>query len=422
MINFILHTFYFSTFLSCVLWFFYVIIKASKLVFYLFKMTAQPNNSAAWGTNDQGSEILLLDESGAFKVFNTANQTFSKYQENQPLRAVPKSNSVSVNDDLPMETGIGGVMFAPLLPTIKDKNAAFYFHPTDEEEVAGIAKKMKPVKEDFKKYSLNKIWLKIKEHYQLALTEEEVKRFKTIIFNYLRDRKTSLATSASLIQSSATGGLSLAPELADKLLSFLKEIKEKIKVAGGLVVEEIEDPLATAAWPPEVKAPVISPFDQLNGVLRPQAAVNNQSETRVSPPVGQAKVNSNPIIRRPLKKLNYQFLDVKKDSRLMGPVDELEVLNLETFRRLGVNTAERINKLSVKFKLLAKDSLVKRATGIAAWRSCPLYKMYMAVGEASLNGDLTAEQIIAKYSAQGKVIMNFEEFNAISDLNKELRS
>jgi len=156
--------------------------------------------------------------------------------------------------------------------------------------------------------------------------------------------------------------------------------------------------------------------------LRPQAAVNNQSETRVSPPVGQAKVNSNPIIRRPLKKLNYQFLDVKKDSRLMGPVDELEVLNLETFRRLGVNTAERINKLSVKFKLLAKDSLVKRATGIAAWRSCPLYKMYMAVGEASLNGDLTAEQIIAKYSAQGKVIMNFEEFNAISDLNKELRS
>jgi len=388
-------------------------------------MTAQPNNSSTWGTNDQGSEILLLDESGAFKVFNTANQTFSKYQENQPLRAVPKGETVPVNDDLPMETGVGDVMLAPLLPTVKDKNAAFYFHPQDEEEVAKLAKKTKAVADDFKKYSLNKIWLKIKEHYPLALTEEEVKRFKAIVFNYLRDRKTSLATSASMVQSSNTGGLSLAPELADSLLSFLKEVKEKIRDAGGLVVEEIEDPLSTAAWPPEVKAPIVSPMDQLNGVLRPQPTVNNVETTpaQVIPqkPVAP-KINTSSVVRRPLKNLNYQFLDVKKDSRLMGPVDELGILNLETFRRLGANTQERITKLSNKFKLLAKDSLVKRQAGLVAWRSCPLYKMYMAVGEASLNGDLTAEQVIAKYSAQGKVIMNFEEFNAFSDLNKELRS
>ena len=388
-------------------------------------MTAQPNNSSTWGTNDQGSEILLLDESGAFKVFNTANQTFSKYQENQPLRAVPKGETVPVNDDLPMETGVGDVMLAPLLPTVKDKNAAFYFHPQDEEEVAKLAKKTKAVADDFKKYSLNKIWLKIKEHYPLALTEEEVKRFKAIVFNYLRDRKTSLATSASMVQSSNTGGLSLAPELADSLLSFLKEVKEKIRDAGGLVVEEIEDPLSTAAWPPEVKAPIVSPMDQLNGVLRPQPTVNNVETipAQVIPqkPVAP-KINTSSVVRRPLKNLNYQFLDVKKDSRLMGPVDELGILNLETFRRLGANTQERITKLSNKFKLLAKDSLVKRQAGLVAWRSCPLYKMYMAVGEASLNGDLTAEQVIAKYSAQGKVIMNFEEFNAFSDLNKELRS
>jgi hypothetical protein len=388
-------------------------------------MTAQPNNSSTWGTNDQGSEILLLDESGAFKVFNTTSQTFSKYQENQPLRAVPKSEAVPVNENLPMETGIGDVMLAPLLPTVKDKNAAFYFHPQDEEEVAKLAKKTKATVDDFKKYSLNKIWLKIKEHYPLALTEEEVKRLKTIVFNYLRDRKTSLATSASMVQSSATGGLSLAPELADSLLSFLKEVKEKIKDAGGLVVEEIEDPLSTAAWPPEVKTPIVSPMDQLNGVLRPQPTVNNVETTpaQVIPQKPLApKINTSSVVRRPLKNLNYQFLDVKKDSRLMGPVDELGVLNLETFRRLGADTGERITKLSNKFKLLAKDSLVKRQAGLVAWRSCPLYKMYMAVGEASLNGDLTAEQVIAKYSAQGKVIMNFEEFNAFSDLNKELRS
>jgi hypothetical protein len=47
--------------------------------------------------------------------------------------------------------------------------------------------------------------------------------------------------------------------------------------------------------------------------------------------------------------------------------------------------------------------------------------MYVAVGQASMEHDFSVEQVIKEYQAKGNEIITLEEFEAISDLNRQLR-
>jgi len=421
--------------------------------------------------------ILILDESGDFKILN--GEELLPYQ-NQPIQAVKNTaatvktavQAVKPASNLPVDTGMDQLrrsfssarekMLSPLPPAVRKTTASFYFHPSDEEEVSALSKNLNLP--GAKKYSLSKIAGKIIDNYHLNLNKELRKKFEQIVFSFLRDRRTALET-LSLFTGKDFSSAGLLENIADSLLDFLKEIKEKIRTAGGLVVnEEVADqanlveesPLANQAQTPKpipkvaVSAPS-QPFVSLteNERLSAQGWLSSPSGKESAEPsfsrlkpepakaIPQIKTKTNSFMpsgfrfTRPEKSSANQMTDVKKGYKLFGPVEELANLTLENFRRFAKTPEARAGKILDRINVLSQDSLIKKAAGLKAWRQSPVYKMYLAIGQASMEHNLEVKRVIAEYQNKGlsrenggeagNDILSMEEFEAITDLNRQLR-
>ncbi|HLC63750.1 MAG TPA: hypothetical protein VJK25_00170 [Patescibacteria group bacterium] len=372
--------------------------------------------------NDPQDEILIMDESGQFKIL--AAGQLKDYRE--PVKPSQKSN-------LPMDTGMEEKMLQPPLPAIKKNTASFYFHPEDEEEVA--KHKVQGQTDSQKRYSLDKILIKVAENYKLELADQLKSRLRLAIYNFLRDRRTLVDTQEVLKRSENEAGINLPEPVADNLLEFLKEIKRKINQEGGLVVDEkVEageakvkylpprEPVKQPAASQPIKAESTKPIPLKSEAENLKLKEDLEKQTaEVKKELKDGPIKTLPRIQRPLKSTARRVADVKKDYKLVGPVDELAGLSLETFRRLGENTKQRSFKVLSKINLLTEDSLAKRTAGIKAWQKSPLYKMYVAVGQSSMDYGVDVEQVIKQYGAQGRQIITLEEFEAISDINRQLR-
>ena len=396
-------------------------------------------------------EILVMDETGQFKILSGGQlKSFDSFSDSAAAgTALENDEEENLQPILPIDTGYEEPMLQPPPPALYKQTSSFYFHPADEEEAA----KHQSGHSDSagrKKYSLDKIVVKVAENYQLDQNGELFSRLRSAIFNFLRDRRSAVDTKDMLLRPSASGGLNLKAELSDNLLEFLKKIKQKIEGQAGVVVDEKEEAgvqsmsgqfkKTTIVQPQEIKLPVppkpiatvpaVSKFElpknaPLIPVSEPAPVVQTASIRTPLPDLPQVKAKTAmpgmAKFQRPLKEGAPRLTDVKKDYKLVGPVDELSLLTLETFRRLGVTAAERSQKIAAKINLLAKDSLSKKALGLNAWRQSPLYKMYLALGRASMEHGLDLDAVIKEYTGQGKEILTLEEFNAITDINKQLR-
>lgn len=113
--------------------------------------------------------------------------------------------------------------------------------------------------------------------------------------------------------------------------------------------------------------------------------------------------------------------DVKTAKRLVGPVEELQKMRLIDFRRMGETTSDRLRKVLDHINALEEESFSLKVGAIKAWRSSPLYRQYIAVGQKSLAESKSVSQVIRELKEQGKDILTYEEFERITDFNKELR-
>jgi len=326
---------------------------------------------------------------------------------------------------LPIDTGLEEPMLQPPPPIIKQPLASFYFHPEDEEEAAKLQAKAKDAGAG-KSYSLGKIAEKAIASYQLTLDPALAGRFKTTLFSFLRDRRTLVDFQEALKRPQAEGGLALAAELTEKITNFLKEIKEKIAAEGGLVIDRQEEERimqkspALAGGDKLVNRPSPILFQTLSkSGQRPEAALAGRPLAPITPVASEGVKKTSLPLRRPLKRGTIN--DVKKEYKLIGPLEELAGLDLTTFHRLGDNTVDRATKVVSRIESLIKDSLTRKAAGIKAWRSSPLYRMYIAVGQASMEHSIDVAQIIDQYQQANKEIISLEEFEAITDINRQLR-
>jgi len=374
--------------------------------------------------NDLGDDILIMDESGEFKVLS--NGQLKDYREEAMQK--PMEPKVSI---LPMDTGMEEKMLQPPPPALIKKTASFYFHPEDEEEAA--KHKIGPAAASQKRYSLEKIVTKVIDNYKLQLSEQLKTRLRAAIYNFLRDRRTLVDTQGVL--KSAESGVGLEQAMVGNLSQFLKEIREKISREGGLVVDEQTeaDGLKSRYMAPKEPArPVLaekpSPnpprpipkADDENAGLKLRRDLEKQT-AEVKGKLVAGPISSLPNIQRLAKNNGNRVADVKKDYKLVGPVDELAKLTLETFRRLGEDIRQRKDKVLGKINFLSQDSLTKRTAGIRAWQKSPLYKMYVAIGQSSLDHGLDVKKVIEEYQKSGRQIITLEEFEAVSDINRQLR-
>ncbi len=113
--------------------------------------------------------------------------------------------------------------------------------------------------------------------------------------------------------------------------------------------------------------------------------------------------------------------DVKHVPRLEGPVDELKNMDLVNFRRLSRSPQEAARKIKEKIIYLEEEKYSKRIEGIRAWRTSPLNKLYLQIGQDSIAGKKSVEEILKARVTGGGEFLTTDEFEAIMALNKELR-
>ncbi len=108
-------------------------------------------------------------------------------------------------------------------------------------------------------------------------------------------------------------------------------------------------------------------------------------------------------------------------SKLMGRVEELAGMDLATWRLLDENPRIRAGKILGKVQNLEQESFIRRSQGVDAWRSSETYRLYLSLGQNSLEHGKQVAQVISEMQAQGQPTLTLDEFEAISDLNRMLR-
>jgi len=131
--------------------------------------------------------------------------------------------------------------------------------------------------------------------------------------------------------------------------------------------------------------------------------------------------SDSPVLNRNLAKSNKVMVEsVSGHPRIYGPSDELRSISLIDWRRWGTSQ-EAIFKIKEKINLLGEDSLVKKAEGIKAWKESEVNKLYLELGEESINKGKSVEETIRERQKEGRKTLSEEEFNAVVELNQNLR-
>lgn len=104
----------------------------------------------------------------------------------------------------------------------------------------------------------------------------------------------------------------------------------------------------------------------------------------------------------------------------MGPIEELANYDLTDFRALAPGAGAAVAKIKYKIEMLTSASYEEKAKGIRGWRSSPIYKRYLTLGEESMEKNLSVEAIIAEKFRRHEPCLSLDEFKAIADLNEQM--
>jgi hypothetical protein len=317
----------------------------------------------------------------------------------------------------------------------------------------------------------------IKEAKLGFASETLLRRFQEILLSYLRGVRTKVEVRENLLKDFASGGVKMSEVEADRILNIaqkkLTDGESKFPASPGKVTakstssgtsfifneEEIKQALAQRGGSGksqsvnsgvssardvdyDLKAlknrpPVVSDTSavSLTGKSLPQAAAKDISAAAVPPaplpevpPAGNmetpdiASLRDNESKRTAAAVGNKKRMDdIKPSPRIMSPIDELAYMDLVNFRRLDPSPAKRAAKIEEKIALLEKEGIDKKIEGIRVWRLNPVSKTYLSMGQESISSGKTIDDIIKERKDQGLNYLSQEEFEAVMDLNNNLR-
>ncbi len=158
---------------------------------------------------------------------------------------------------------------------------------------------------------------------------------------------------------------------------------------------------------PESPVPIVSKVEKSTPLPRPAPYVTASS---IPPRVMESQNTRRPIVD-----------GIKLAKKLTGPIEELSGMTIIDFRRLASTPAEAINDVRKKIQLLQEESYNRRAEGVEAWFESEVNKFYRLLGQTSMTEGKSIDDIIKERLLSGKPTLSLEEFNAVMQLNSELR-
>ena len=140
-------------------------------------------------------------------------------------------------------------------------------------------------------------------------------------------------------------------------------------------------------------------------------------------PVSHAASTPRPVSPRPAPASSVarpRMDDIKSVPKVMGPIEELQFLDLVNFRRLGKTPEEIVNKILSKIKLLEKDGYDKMVAGVRAWRQSPVNRLYIRSGQEAIAKGISLKEAVEIRQKAGQECLTIEEIQGIVALNGKL--
>lgn len=249
-----------------------------------------------------------------------------------------------------------------------------------------------------------------KLHFQVSPPLQN--RLRSIIQLYLKDIRSADQTKDKIMQVVVEGGLGLGEKEADELLSVCgiilqREIKNN-SLAGVPVLKKKN--LLPMVEPNEIPA-IATPFNAFvhgTTVIPTKPGRNDKANSEMQS--GRSVLSMKPAVK-------VMMEDVQAPRPVeMGPVEEIQYMNLVDFRRLSAKPVEAAARLKQKFLNLRDESVVLYLDALSAWHKSPLYTDYMKNIERSLK---EKRKMSALESGDDNKI-KLEEILAIVSMEKEL--
>ncbi|PIZ99458.1 MAG: hypothetical protein COX77_01580 [Candidatus Komeilibacteria bacterium CG_4_10_14_0_2_um_filter_37_10] len=338
------------------------------------------------------SEYLFKDKSGQLFIWQSGQL--------QNLTQWLKDNSVQLlfgheQSTAILDTGMEEPLLAPLPPMVAPQ---------------GMIK-------EAKKFSLEKIIDKLILKFDLVLIEEQQLKLSKLLFVFFRG-----ARQAHDVRLSLTELFAWPTTKIDAIMQLLKEIKEQIANSNGEVVSVN---LQEKKWRQEdqvkqelKKAQLAAKEDWHKRLLSEQEkkiTINDIPAPTIQSSLAQRRVGQVPEGKKIVE-------EIRKFNRMTGPLEEISQMNVKILRRLASSTAESLRKIEEKIDVFSAPSLARRMEIVKAWQSSPIYQQYLRLGRLSLEEGVPINLIVERERQKlPNDNLNFDEFNAISLLNKKLR-
>lgn len=239
------------------------------------------------------------------------------------------------------------------------------------------------------------------------------RRFINILTTYFRGIRMQKEIEYVLTLPRISGGVELALDKAKLICSLLgqhhEELGKKRQEITTKVVDNLQ-PLIDLKHRIEPPPPAIYKPELFAKPAGPPA------RTMVKPPI--VKPTADPALTTSRTVVS----DVKSAQRqLAGPLEELEYMTLDDFRKLGRNESEIREEVLERVALLAEQSFVKKIQGIKAWHNAPVFKMYLMLSLVGIQEGKDIVRVIEEKQARHEDCLTLSEFEVIGELNSKLR-
>jgi len=281
------------------------------------------------------------------------------------------------------------------------KGEVFQFETLEKNETSDLRRVRDTMAVDEK---VNSAIAKLK----MSFSDEKIKtQFVSILKTYFRGVRTLKEVEYVLELAKISGGLELP--------------KEKVKLVSSVLSEYFEGVSKERRSAIVAPSEKLIPSQPLPATELPPASEKVLAEPSVQP-AQKMMVKPVPINPKEIHAIipNKKMEDIKAPRRLVGPLEELSLMSLSDFRRLGKDKNQIINYILEKIQYAAGASLPQKVLAIREWKKSPVFKLYLSMSFQAMSERSPMQTVIENRQHQDQETMTLSELEAINFLNIEL--
>ncbi len=253
-------------------------------------------------------------------------------------------------------------------------------------------------------------------------------RYYNVCIKFFKNIRNKFESIDILVKSKKDNGVGMDRELADKVLTKIENIKKQFEAE---VLEEKRrtvEPQKKFEETEQVGDLDIDEEDKITNDRLEQKEKEKTKEQLIEEDGKKYYVLNSSIEEMYLNQIKSKegtddtndLNKMKQNTKLIGPIEELEFFTIRDFRNLNQDVQKRVDVIEYKIKVLSSYSARKRILGIKAWLMCEVCDVYKKMIDESVKYG-SMNRVINTRKENGDLYLTQEEIDAISQLNRKLR-